>query len=470
MAKKTIIEHAKKNAAQPLFMYLAYDAPHAVLELPTQAYPAGTGLNGGLQWLNKPGRMINTATGIVDSYVYPEYRDATYDDDNNAATPEVAWPDTYKRYATAVTRIDDAVGDIMQLLKDLKIDDNTLVVFTSDNGPSIESYLPAKFVANKPTFFESFGPFDGIKRDCWEGGLRMPTIARWPANIAPGKVVTTPSMLSDWLATFADAAQLQPPARTDGVSLMPALKGKGEQLESKVYVEYYEGGNTPRFDAFEPSRRGEKRGQMQMVRMGDYVGVRYNIQSANEDFEIFNVVNDPGQTVNLARRASFDKLQALLKAKVLQVRSAERSAPRPYDSAFIPATEVKGNPVFNWKFFEGNFPYVVSEKGLKTTKKVKAKDINLEHETNKNGLLVYEGFIKADADGKYVLSFQSPVKAYVRLHDASLFDADYGYEPGTPLTQEVYLKAGFHPVKIYLLKHAGASGEVSLILKPVTLR
>ncbi|HWZ36169.1 MAG TPA: sulfatase-like hydrolase/transferase, partial [Mucilaginibacter sp.] len=240
-AKKYIITHQKgKDAAKPFFMYLAYDCPHAVIELPTQAYPKGGGLKGGLQWLGESGHMINTAAGTVDSYRYPEYANATYDDDNNSATPEVPWPDTYKRYATAVRRIDDAVGDIRQLLIDLKIDNNTLVVFTSDNGPSIESYLPASYVVNHPTFFGSYGPFDGIKRDCWEGGLRMPTITEWPNHIAKNKVIAMPSMLSDWMATFADVAHLQPPARTDGVSLLPALTGKGKQQNSLVYVEYYE--------------------------------------------------------------------------------------------------------------------------------------------------------------------------------------------------------------------------------------
>src|SRR5690606_38069180 len=155
-------------------MYLAYDTPHAVLELPTQAYPEGSGLNGGIQWLGKPGHMINTASGTVDSYMYPQYARATYDDDNNAATPEVSWPDTYKRYASVNCRIDEQVADILQLLKDLKIDDNTLVVFTSDNGTSAESYLPEPY---KPDFFNGFGPFDGIKRDLYEGGVRVPAIA-----------------------------------------------------------------------------------------------------------------------------------------------------------------------------------------------------------------------------------------------------------------------------------------------------
>src|SRR5690606_34658872 len=121
-------------------------------------------------------------------------------------------------YAASVRRIDSGVGDIVKLLKDLNIDSNTIIVFTSDNGPSLESYLTAGFVRNTPDFFNSFGPFDGVKRDLWEGGVRVPSIAAWPARIPAGKVVTSPSAFYDWLPTFTDAAGLPAPARTDGVS------------------------------------------------------------------------------------------------------------------------------------------------------------------------------------------------------------------------------------------------------------
>lgn len=243
-AKEVIKQQANKD--KPFFMYLAYDVPHAVLELPTQAYPKGGGLKGGLQWLGKSGNMINTASGTPDSYFHPDYAKATWDHDKNPATAEVPWPDVYKRYATLCRRIDDGVGDIMQLLKDLKIDQNTLVVFTSDNGPSIESYLKENY---EPVFFNSFGPFDGIKRDVWEGGVRMPTLVQWSGTIPANQVLTQPSALYDWLATFADAAQTPAPARTDGVSLLPSLTGKGTQKPSLVYIEYENNGTTtPKFE------------------------------------------------------------------------------------------------------------------------------------------------------------------------------------------------------------------------------
>ncbi len=464
-AKKYIIDHQKgKDAATPFFMYLAYDTPHAVIELPTQAYPKGGGLNGGIQWLGEPGHMINTATGNVDSYVYPAYANATYDNDNNPATPEVAWPETYKRYATAVTRIDAAVGDIRQLLTDLKIDDNTLVIFTSDNGPSIESYLPAPNVPNHPTFFGSYGPFDGIKRDCWEGGLREPTIAIWPNHIIPGKTIATPSMLSDWMATFADAAHIQPPARTDGVSLLPDLTGKGKQQNSLVYVEYYESERTPNFKEFEPNHRNRKRDQMQVIRFNDLVGVRYAIKSPDDDFEIYNVVKDPKEAENLALKPGVEKIQEQMKAKVLQVRHADAEAPRPYDNILIPGDIVSGQPVsgLSWKFYKGNFPWVISGRNLKENKKGVAADITGKEAGDQEGMICYEGFIKIPADGKYTFAMQTTGKVYLRVHEATLIDEDFGYRPNTEITNDIYLKAGYHAIKLNYLLQKGIAPQLKL--------
>lgn len=470
-AKKWIVDHEQgKDAKQPFFMFLAYDAPHAVLELPTQAYPKGGGLKGGLQWTGKGGSMINTASGEIDTYVHPDYANATYDDDQNAGTPEKAWPDTYKRYATANRRIDDAIGDLTQLLQDLNIAENTLVIFTSDNGPSIESYLPKGFAPNSPEFFGSFGPFDGIKRDVWEGGLRMPALASWPGNIAPGKTISSPSMLSDWMATFAEAAKIPVPARTDGVSLLPSLTGKGKQEAGQVYVEYTEGGRTPDFKSFEESRRGRKRDQMQMIRFGDLVGVRYQIKSAEDDFEIYNVVTDPKETKNLAAGPAYQKIQEKMKAKVLQGRRVDSEAPRPYDGAAIPASPIsKGlKPGLNWRFFKGDFPWVISEKGRAAQQKGGAESLKPVPVGTADGMVLYEAYFKAPKDGNYTFSLQTKGKAYVRLHEAELLDADFGYTSGKEIFTTVKLKAGYHPVKIYALKKGGKKEELVLKYKEGT--
>ncbi len=466
-AKDYIINFEKDNAKKtPFFMYLAYDAPHAVLELPTQSYPSGGGLNGGLKWLGQQGKMINTASGTVDSYLHPDYANATYDDDKNPSTPNVPWPDTYKRYATAVRRLDDAVGDIRKLLSDLKIDDNTLIVFTSDNGPSIESYLPKPFVAYKPTFFESYGQFDGIKRDCWEGGVRMPALVTWPKHIPAGKVVNTPSMLSDWLPTFAEIAKTSIPARTTGVSLAPALTNQGKQTNGQVYVEYFEQGNTPNFEQFEPDHAGRKRNQMQMIRFGDFVGVRYDIKSADDNFEIYNVVKDPKEINNLAKQTGFNKLQAQMKAKVLQVRTPDSDAPRPYDNAPIPGIPLAKNAKYGlkWFFFDGNFPYIPSLDLAKANGKGEVKSLSVAKK-NQTGLVVFKTFIKIPENGVYSFKLAAQGKAFVKLHQINLLDADFDYKNGEMIQKSITLEKGYHPITIYYLKDKNAKEKLEFQFK-----
>lgn len=137
-AKKYIQDHKGSHPDQPFFMYLAYDTPHAGLEIPSMPYPSGGGTSGGVQYLGENGNFINTAKGKVNSFIHPEYRN----DD---------WPEVQRRFATMVRRIDNAVGDLIQLLQDLEIDEETLIVFTSDNGPHHESYGYGDYA---PTFLK----------------------------------------------------------------------------------------------------------------------------------------------------------------------------------------------------------------------------------------------------------------------------------------------------------------------------
>lgn len=482
-AKKWITDHEKgKDRNKPFFMYLAYDAPHAVLELPTQPYPAGGGLHGGIQWTGTPGHFINTASGDPDSYVHPDYAHATYDQDNDPATPEIPWPRTYKRYATANRRIDDAVGDLMQLLKDLQIDSSTLVVYTSDNGPSIESYLPKEYVPNHPTFFGSYGPYDGIKRDCWEGGDRAAAVAAWPGHIPAGKIVDDPSISYDWAPTFIEIAGAPPPERMDGVSLLPSLTGAGRQISSHIYVEYYEGGKTPAFKEFAPAHRGRVRNQMQLLRIGDYVGVRYNIQSAADDFEIYNVMEDPQELNNLATtpdkkirtgrpaswgipaRTTVSQLESYLKATALQERRINASAPRPYDSALIPAVKSKVLAGISWKEYEGVFPWLPQPLALQPAAggHGPAPDIHVRTKDD-NVMLFFEGYIRVPQSGEYTFYLNAAGKAFLRIHDAQVIDADYKYAEGTERRASARLEAGLHPFRLYYYHQA--TGKPSLDLE-----
>lgn len=448
-AKQWIIDYTKSaNKSKPFFMYLAYDTPHAVIELPTQKYPAGGGLKGGLQWLGKPGKMINTASGEIDSWIAPEYANATWDDDNNPATAEVPWPDVYKRYATSIKRIDEQVGDVLQLLKDLGIEENTLLVFTSDNGPSKESYLKEDY---SPEFFRGYGAFDGIKRDVWEGGVRVPFLVQWPQKIKAGSVINEPMIASDWLATFLDAAGYSIPANVDGVSVLPSLTGEGKRKPSKIYVEYDQNGRTPNYTDFEASRRDRRRNQMQSVRIGNYMGVRYDIKTPNDLFEIYDVVNDPKQTKNLAGNPAFASMQEQMQQRVTQMRRPDVNAKRPYDSAYVAPSLIKATrgEEFSCRLFKTDDVWVPNEYGLKAINEKKISSINTSVLPYiQEGVYVVTGFITVPADGAYVFDFKSNGKAVLKLHDMLLIDADFGYK-GEEKTESVLLKAGRHPFRFY---------------------
>ena len=449
-AKKWITEHAGASPSRPFFMYLAFDTPHAVLELPTQAYPVGGGLKGGVQWLGQRSHMINTASGEVDSWTHPDYASATYEDDQNPGTPEKRWPDVYRRYATCIRRIDDCVGDLMQLLKDLHLDDNTLVVFTSDNGPSIESYLP---VSITPEFFSSYGPFDGIKRDCWEGGLRVPAIVRWLGHIPGGRVVDRPSASWDWLPTFADAAGLPAPARADGVSLLPVLSGAGGQRDRGfLYFEYQQNGRTPDFRGFEPGHRNRLRNQMQAVRIGDLIGVRYDVKTARDDFEIYNVVTDAKEAHNLGADPAYVALQREWKDKVVQARRPDAGAPRPYDAEFVPAIAsiLPTTAGVEWRYYEGRFPWVPDLEALSpvATGTSVHPDVAVRKRDGDFGLL-FTGCVAVPTDGEYTFTLRTDTGAVLRLHEATLIDADYGYASGTQRSATVKLKTGLHPFRLF---------------------
>ena len=447
-AKKWITEQAEAAVKKPFFLYLAHDTPHAVLELPTQAYPAGGGLKGGMQWIGTPGHMISTASGTPDSWIHPDYAGATYDDDRNSATAEKPWPEVYKRYATSVRRLDDSVGDLIELLQDLKLDDNTLVIFASDNGPSIESYLTQ---AITPEFFASFGPFDGLKRDLWEGGLRTPAIARWPRHIPAGRVIETPSAMWDWLPTFAQAAGLPAPARADGISLLPALTGTGKPTpRDYLYWEYNVTGRTPNFPVFEPHHRNRLRGQMQAIRQGDLMAVRYDIKSVQDNFDIYQVAEDPKEARNLAGNPNYAAAQIRFKQMALQARRADPEAPRPYDRELMPASATaSAKPGIQWAYFEGNYPWVPDFAAQKSLSSGVAATIDEKVTSLKpdSGLLL-TGFLHVPSDGEYTIELSTDTGAVLRLHNATLIDADFGYQTSTVKAATVRLQAGLHPIAL----------------------
>lgn len=446
-SKNWIQTHESTRPEQPFFLYLALDVPHSVLQVPTTAYPTGGGLDGGLQWTgaDSPTPFVNTALGTKDSYIHPDYANK-------------AWTENEKKHATMIRRVDNAVSDIVKLLKDLNIDKETMIVFSSDNGPHHEG-------GQDPRSFQSYANMNGTKRDLWEAGIKTPTICRFPGIIPANSQVTFPSGQWDWLATFADLANVPIPAYTDGVSLMPALKQDNESQVSKgyIYQEYKVNSSTPNYSDFEASKRGRKRGQMQAIRIGDYKGVRYNIQSQDDNFEIYNVVTDERESINLAE--SMPELQQQMKEKVLQVRIKDQSYSRPYDNQFIPSVTVnslaKGlkTSVYNMESeWVPNFEY------LNPVSSYISQDIDLEINKSSGFGLFYEGYIEIPADGIYTFYLQSTSKCHIMLHEIHLLDNDFNFT-NKELSQTLNLKSGLHPIKIFYQQNKQVTPQLNLQLE-----
>lgn len=455
-AKRWITARQSAAPGQPFFLYLAYDTPHAVLAHPPCAYPEGGGLHGGVQWTGRPGALLNTATGTRDGWIHPDIARATWDHDGDPATAEQPWPDIQRRHANGVRRIDDAVGDLLQLLADLHLADDTLVIFTSDNGPAQESYLPDAF---QPDFFHGFGPFDGLKRDLLEGGVRVPALVRWPAAIPSGTVSEEPTGQWDWLATLADAAGLTPPASSDGVSLLPTLTGRGPQPPGTLYSEYFSPQSTPAFPAFAPAHRLRKRGQMQMLILEGYKGLRYDVRSADDDFTLHDLRTDPQEAHNLALRPEFAALQARMKAQVLRLRRPDPATPRPYDTACVPPVAIpERTGTLAWARFAGPFPWLPDVRGLTPERAGTCAGPGASLPSRSaDGVVQLSGFIRIPADDTYTFALTSDADAMLFLHDIRVLDAT-AERLGT-----VRLGAGWHPLR-FLHRESGSAPAPGLLV------
>lgn len=438
-AKKWIVEGLKEDPEQPFFLYLAYDTPHAALQYPPCAYPEGGGLQGGVQWLGEAGQMLNTAQGEVDSWVHPEHQ-------------QEDWAETEKRQAGMIRRLDDHIGDLVQLLKDLEIDEETLVVFTSDNGPHNVHYMETgEYDAAR---FQAYGPFDGIKRDVLEGGIRMPALARWPKTIPAGHLDKHPSQFHDWMATFLAAAELPVPAQSDGVSLLPALTGEGQQEEGTVYIEYQNNSKTPNYQDFLPAHREQKRGQQQVIFLEGYKGVRRNLKSAEQPFQIYDVAVDSQESKNLAKTSPrFEVLEKKMQERVLQIRRPSASARRPYDQLPIPSLASREvEPGLEVLFQKGEFPWVPRLKGQEL-----AKVEGLSFTAPENGAVRFTGYLKVEKEGGYQFSIDGTTAVVMHLHEALIFDTDHGREQKGQAKAVVQLAAGLHPFRFSCLVQKGAT-------------
>ncbi len=355
-----------------------------------------------------------------------------------------------------IRRIDDHIADLARLLRDLRIAEDTLVVFSSDNGPHTESYL--KGARYRADLFQAYGPFDGIKRDTLEGGIRVPGLAWWPGTIPAGRVVEGHSQFHDWLNTFLDAAGAPLQAQSDGVSLLPSLTGEGTQETPTTYVEYQVGGRTPDYRDFAPKHRRAMRGQMQAVFLEGYKGLRRNIQGSDDDFQIFDLSADPSERRDLAESSpKFRDLQQQMKDRVLRLRRPNRSAPRPYDGAPMPALPGRTTEAgVDFAFLAGEFPWVPV---IGTGQGTRGEADGFEIEIPAAGAVEVSGYLEVPEDGEYAFKLTAPDAAVLHVHQALVVDGDTPGEDGGTLTATARLEAGLHPFR---LRYLSAGGNATL--------
>ncbi|MCC5848866.1 MAG: sulfatase-like hydrolase/transferase [Verrucomicrobia bacterium] len=457
-AKKWIVDHHTEFPDQPFFLYLNYTAPHPRLEIPTQAYPSGGGIHGGVQWTGTPGAIINTATGTMNSWLHPDYANQS-------------WPNFAKYHATMVRRLDDAMGDLVKLLEDLDLADNTLIIFTSDNGPHHESGREGGNFRHDPSFLKVYGPLDGTKRDVFEGGIRVPAIVSWPGTLPAGRVSTHPTQQHDWLPTLVERAGVPVPFRADGVSLWNELTGEGPLPDHEVYVEY-----TTRFHYkvndyvdFMPERRNRDRGHMQAIYLNGFKGVRYNVQGATDVFEVYDTLNDPGERVNLAGQPGVPT-QTQFQDKVFRMRRPHTGAdptespPRPYDGEPVPSLALPApRQGLEVKVYEADFPHVTKFRGLDPVVVQEVSGLDLSVMTRPQDIgLAFEGWLDVPVTGDYEFFLTTDTGAGMRIHEILVLDADAGYAPGTERSSgPMRLQAGQHPLRIHT-RHDGGEAMLSL--------
>lgn len=254
LIQKKAIEFLDQNKSNPFFMYLAYTLPHAALQLPE-------------------------GDEVFEYYKkkFKEEPKSIKAEWNGVGYQPQAYP--HAAYAAMVTKLDRYVGEVIARVKALGLDENTMIIFTSDNGPHKEG-------GNDPEFFNSSGGFKGIKRQLTEGGIREPVIVNWPGKIQPGRVSDYVGAFWDFLPTFSQMAAQKLPFKSDGISLLPVLLNKGKQPEHKfLYWEFHEDGGR------------------QAVRMGKWKGIKEGVmKKADAPIALYDLNADPKESENLAQK------------------------------------------------------------------------------------------------------------------------------------------------------------------------
>jgi len=254
LIEKEALDFIRASKDKPFFCFLPVLIPHAAMQVPEE-YTA--------PWREK----------------FPEFENTIgrYSFNTEVRNPVAAFPGMMDRFDLTVKRI-------LDLLNELDLDENTIIMLSSDNGTHSEG-------GHRSDLFKSSGPLRGLKRDLYEGGIRVPMLVRWKGTVKPGSVSGHLGAFWDVLPTFAESAGVAPseyPDDIDGLSFLPTLLGKTEEQKQHPYLywEFY-----------------EQRGKI-AARWGEWKGVQLNV---NETFgkpdapiEIYNLDNDLGETKNIA--------------------------------------------------------------------------------------------------------------------------------------------------------------------------
>lgn len=237
----------REYQSQRFFLYLPFPVPHLALQVPDEALLSYRGIFAETPYLGEDGYLPHP-------------------------TPKAA-------YAAMITRMDEQVGAIMALLQELDLDENTLVMFSSDNGATFKKGPDTRF-------FESVGELRGLKGDLYEGGIRVPMIARWPGQVPAGSVSEHISAFWDVMPTLAELSDAKLPHHTDGISFLPTLLRHAEEqpVHAFLYWEYH------------------GRGGSQAVRMGDWKGIRTQVhKNPDAPIQLYHLSQDLGEQNDLAK-------------------------------------------------------------------------------------------------------------------------------------------------------------------------
>jgi len=242
-----------RNDPRPFFLYLNYTVPHAELRVPEDSIAPLRGKFPEKPFVNET--ADKRPTGWVDASI--GYR--------SQPTPKAA-------FVAMITRMDRDIAGIMDLLRSRGLDRRTLVLFISDNGPHQEG-------GGDPVYFKSSGGLRGIKRDLYEGGIRVPMIAHWTGELPAGRVSGVPWAHWDVFPTVAELARARVPAGIDGISMTRALRGSAQKPHQYFYWEFHE------------------RGFQQAVRMNRWKAVRL---AKDAPLELYDLETDPYEAQNVA--------------------------------------------------------------------------------------------------------------------------------------------------------------------------